>query len=78
MASNCLRPGERLDDLLISNLKIIQHEAEFCFSLDAVLLAFFATVRAGARAVVQSLPPDAWAPAHADLTRLLDTPWNAL
>lgn len=34
--------------------------------------------RAGARAVVQSLPPDAWAPAHADLTRLLDTPWNAL
>lgn len=32
----------------------------------------------GARAEVQSLPPDAWAPAHAELTRLLDTPWNAL
>ncbi|MBP2656572.1 MAG: hypothetical protein H6Q73_4141 [Firmicutes bacterium] len=42
-----LRPGERLDDLLIGDLKIIQHEKEFCFSLDAVLLAHFATVRPG-------------------------------
>jgi tRNA1Val (adenine37-N6)-methyltransferase len=46
MDSN-LRPGERLDDLLIGNLKIIQHEKEFCFSLDAVLLAHFATIRPG-------------------------------
>ncbi|GMB01403.1 tRNA1(Val) (adenine(37)-N6)-methyltransferase [Pelosinus sp. IPA-1] len=42
---------ERLDDLLIGNLKIIQHEKEFCFSLDAVLLSHFATVRPGAKAV---------------------------
>lgn len=34
--------------------------------------------RPGARAEVHLLAPDAWAPAHADLTRLLDTPWNAL
>lgn len=51
MASEILRPGERLDDLLIKNLKIIQHEREFCFSLDAVLLAHFATVRSGATVI---------------------------
>lgn len=51
MASDLLRPGERLDDLLINNMKIIQHENEFCFSLDAVLLAHFATVRPGVSAV---------------------------
>ena len=36
-----LRPQERLDDLIKSGRKIIQNEAEFCFSLDAVLLAHF-------------------------------------
>ena len=46
-----LLPGERLDDLLIGKLKIIQNEAEFCFSLDAILLAHFATVRQGASVV---------------------------
>lgn len=51
MDSDVLRPGERLDDLLINGLKIIQHPAEFCFSLDAVLLAHFASVRPGAAAV---------------------------
>lgn len=51
MASEPLRPGERLDDLLINNFKIIQHENEFCFSLDAILLGHFATVRPGAAAV---------------------------
>jgi len=51
MANDSLRPGERLDDLLINNLKIIQHEEEFCFSLDAVLLAHFATVRPGVSVV---------------------------
>ncbi len=40
-----LCPGERLDDLLINGLKIIQCQDEFCFSLDAVLLAHFATLR---------------------------------
>jgi tRNA1(Val) A37 N6-methylase TrmN6 len=40
-----LKPGERVDDLIINNLKLIQHPEEFCFSLDAVLLAHFASVR---------------------------------
>jgi tRNA1(Val) A37 N6-methylase TrmN6 len=48
---NCLLAGERLDDLLINGLKIIQREAEFCFSLDAVLLAHFATVKRGCTAI---------------------------
>ena len=37
--------GERLDDLIIGGRKIIQRPDQFCFSLDAVLLAHFATVR---------------------------------
>ncbi|HHT62924.1 MAG: tRNA1(Val) (adenine(37)-N6)-methyltransferase [Bacillota bacterium] len=36
---------ERIDDLLWRNLKIIQNPHWFCFSLDAVLLAGFATLR---------------------------------
>ncbi|RKP45464.1 tRNA1(Val) (adenine(37)-N6)-methyltransferase [Cohnella endophytica] len=39
-----LQPGERLDDLLTHNLKIIQSSEVFSFSLDAVLLARFATL----------------------------------
>ncbi|MBP1977687.1 tRNA1(Val) (adenine(37)-N6)-methyltransferase [Cohnella thailandensis] len=39
-----LKPGERLDDLLTYELKIIQSPEVFSFSLDAVLLARFATV----------------------------------
>lgn len=44
---NLLRPGERLDDLLVSNLRIIQDASAFCFSMDAVLLSHFATLRQG-------------------------------
>ncbi|WP_238162460.1 tRNA1(Val) (adenine(37)-N6)-methyltransferase [Cohnella sp. AR92] len=43
-ADSELRPGERLDDLLTYELKIIQSQEVFSFSLDAVLLARFATV----------------------------------
>lgn len=39
-----LQHGERLDDLLTHNLKIIQSPEVFSFSLDAVLLARFAGV----------------------------------
>ncbi|MGI6685384.1 MAG: tRNA1(Val) (adenine(37)-N6)-methyltransferase [Bacillota bacterium] len=39
--------GERIDDLLWRNLKIIQNPDWFCFSLDAVLLSAFATLRPG-------------------------------
>ncbi|GAB6099725.1 tRNA1(Val) (adenine(37)-N6)-methyltransferase [Halanaerocella petrolearia] len=41
MAGINLKPEERLDDLLIDNLKLIQHSNHFRFSLDAVLLANF-------------------------------------
>ncbi len=44
-------PGERIDSLGMRNWLIIQREDEFRFSLDAVLLAHFASVRSGARAV---------------------------
>lgn len=40
-----LNEFERIDDLLTGGLKIIQNSQEFCFSLDAVLLAHFALVR---------------------------------
>ena len=33
--------NERLDDLLCSGRKIIQNTREFCFSIDAVLLAHY-------------------------------------
>lgn len=46
-----LKPGERIDDLIRQDLKIIQNPASFCFSMDAVLLAHFATVRKGDKVV---------------------------
>lgn len=51
MSEPLLQPGERLDDLIIGGMKLIQHPEEFCFSLDAVLLAQFATVRRDARVI---------------------------
>lgn len=39
-----LKPGERLDDLLTHDLRIIQSDDVFSFSLDAVLLARFCSV----------------------------------
>ena len=36
-----LHEHERLDDLMYCGRKIIQNTQEFCFSLDAVLLAHF-------------------------------------
>lgn len=44
-----LRPGERLDDLLIDGMKLIQRPDEFCFSIDAVLLAHFGSLKKGQR-----------------------------
>ncbi len=44
-------PEERVDDLIIDQLKVIQHEEEFCFSLDAILLSHFATVKPDIKAV---------------------------
>lgn len=40
-----LKQGERLDDLQIDGLKIIQNPNWFCFGIDAVLISAFAEVR---------------------------------
>lgn len=40
-----LKEHERIDDLLKSGRQIIQNEQEFCFSLDAVLLAHFPKIK---------------------------------
>ena len=37
-----LNPNERIDDLQLNNLKIIQNSKEFCFGIDSVLLSDFA------------------------------------
>lgn len=39
-----LRPNERMDDLSLGGRRIIQRTDEFCFSMDAVLLAHFPTL----------------------------------
>jgi tRNA1(Val) A37 N6-methylase TrmN6 len=40
-----LYPGERIDDLMTAGRKIIQSKDVFAFSMDAVLLARFVTIR---------------------------------
>jgi tRNA1Val (adenine37-N6)-methyltransferase len=42
-----LRENERMDDLQLGGYRILQNSTLFCFSVDAVLLAHFATVRKG-------------------------------
>lgn len=44
-----LKEGERLDDLEISGLKIIQSPDKFCFGMDAVLLSGFVHTKRNAR-----------------------------
>lgn len=46
-----LKPGERLDDLQRSHLRIIQNPEKFCFGMDAVLLSGFAKAKPGDRVV---------------------------
>ncbi len=46
-----LQEDERLDDLIRGGLKIIQSPSAFCFTVDAVLLANFATVKKGDRII---------------------------
>ncbi|MCE5197258.1 MAG: tRNA1(Val) (adenine(37)-N6)-methyltransferase [Negativicutes bacterium] len=43
-----LLPGERLDQLNRTGLRIIQHPGRFCFGMDAVLLASLVSLKAGA------------------------------
>ncbi len=42
-----LNEGERLDDLQIGGLMLIQNKNSFCFGIDAVLLSDYALVRRG-------------------------------
>ncbi|MBA1334790.1 MAG: tRNA(1)(Val) (adenine(37)-N(6))-methyltransferase [Firmicutes bacterium] len=42
-----VKDGERVDDLQIGGLRIIQNPRKFCFGIDAVMLANFATVKKG-------------------------------
>lgn len=42
-----LRPGERLDDLQIGGLELIQAPKKFCFGVDAVFLSDFVRIRPG-------------------------------
>ena len=46
-----LRDGERLDDLMRSGRMIIQDAREFCFSMDAVLIAHFPHFKRNARVI---------------------------
>ena len=42
-----LKPGERLDDLQLGGLELIQNPDKFCFGVDAVFLSDFAKVKPG-------------------------------
>lgn len=46
-----LLPGERIDDLQVNGLKIIQNPVGFCFGIDAVLLSHFIRVKNGEQLV---------------------------
>ena len=49
--NNLIHEGERLDELQRNGYGIIQNPARFCFGMDAVLLAGFARVNPGERAI---------------------------
>ena len=48
-----LRPGEKIDDLQRSGLRIIQDPARFCFGMDAVLLTGFIRDGIGGRSMAR-------------------------
>lgn len=45
--TNNLRPGERLDDLQLGGLELIQNQLRILFGVDAVFLSDFAKVKPG-------------------------------
>ena len=45
MFDGCTLEGERLDDLLLDGMKVIQRSDQFCFSLDSVLLAHYVDIK---------------------------------
>lgn len=44
-----LKEGERIDEIGFGNLRLIQKPEDFCYGIDAVLLATFAEVKKGSR-----------------------------
>lgn len=46
-----LKKGERIDDIGFGNLRLIQKPEEFCYGIDAVLLATFSQVGKNARVI---------------------------
>lgn len=46
-----VKDGERIDDLQLKGLKIIQNPSWFCYGIDAVLLSYFARTRTSERVV---------------------------
>ncbi|BEP27694.1 tRNA1(Val) (adenine(37)-N6)-methyltransferase [Helicovermis profundi] len=45
MSKNLLKENERIDDLQLNGLKIIQNKKGFCFGIDAVLLSNFVKIK---------------------------------
>lgn len=43
--------AERIDDLILGGFKIIQNPEEFCFSIDAILLAHFPVLKKGFKVI---------------------------
>ena len=48
---NFLKDGERIDDIGFGNLRLIQKPEDFCYGVDAVLLATFAEIKRDARVI---------------------------
>jgi len=46
-----LKDGERIDEIGFGNLRLIQKPEDFCYGIDAVLLATFAEIRNGAKVI---------------------------
>ena len=49
-----LFPGERLDDLQLNGLELIQDPKKFCFGVDAVFLSDFVKIKCGSGRVFRS------------------------
>lgn len=46
-----IRDGERIDEIGFGNLRLIQKPEDFCYGIDAVLLATFAEIKKNARVI---------------------------
>lgn len=55
MTEPILKQGERLDGLPAQNIRIIQNPDMFAYSLDAILLAYFAGVKGKGRGLTVDL-----------------------